>query len=64
VVGVVGAFINDNPSIVGTISTALEREKIAITFLNYGSSTTSTLIGVAESATQQAVVALYHALFA
>ncbi len=63
VVGLVGAFIAEDSSLLGVVSTALAKEGIPITFLNYGSSTTSTLIGVGEADAKAAVTALYHALF-
>ncbi len=64
VAGVVGAFITEEPALLGEVSCALEREQVPITFLNYGSSTTSLLVGVAEGDAQPAVIALYRALFA
>ncbi len=64
VVGVVGAFVNEDPALVGVVSSALERAQIPITFLNYGSSATSMLIGVEERDSKAAVTTLYHALFA
>jgi len=64
VVGVVGAFVNEDAALVGVVSTALERAQIPITFLNYGSSATSMLIGVYEADAKAAVTTLYRALFA
>ena len=64
ILGVVGAGVNSDPSLIGSVSCALQSEKIPIHFLNYGSSDTSLLIGVAEESAKEATIALYRALFA
>lgn len=64
IVGVVGSYVNDDPTLIGTIGGALQEQKININFLNYGSSSTSLLIGVDEGSAKEAVKALYQALFA
>ncbi len=63
VLGVVGSKINEQPSLVSTITAALEEQGITIHFLNYGSSPTSVLVGVDEIRASEAVAAIYRAIF-
>jgi len=64
VLGVVGAFVNEEPSLLSTVSGALGEAKIGMNFVNYGSSPVSLLVGVSEEQTAKAVQVLYRALFA
>lgn len=63
VLGVVGAFVNEEPALLSTVSGALGQAKIAMNFVNYGSSPVSLLVGVSEKQASEAVKVLYHALF-
>jgi aspartate kinase len=64
VLGVVGAFVNEEPSLLSTVSGALGEAKIGMNFVNYGSSPISLLVGVSEEQAAEAVQVLYRALFA
>jgi len=61
---VVGAFVNEEPSLLSTVSAALGGAKIGMNFVNYGSSPISLLVGVSEEQAAEAVQVLYRALFA
>lgn len=63
IVGVVGSFVNEEATLLATINGALGGQDIGISFLNYGSSDTSVLLGVAQEQANAAVIALYRALF-
>lgn len=64
VVGIVGSFVMQTPAIIAEGTKALVDAGINLNFLNYGSSDTSILLGVADSKAQDAVKCLYQALFA
>jgi len=63
VLGVVGQGIASHPEVVARASTALMEAKIPITFINYGASDTSMLVGMPEGMADDAQKVLYKALF-
>jgi len=63
VVGIVGAGVMQDSSVIAKSTIALAKDKISLNFYNYGSSDTSILIGVNADQAQDAVKSLYKALF-
>ncbi len=63
VVGIIGAGILQDSSVIAKSTTSLAQDKITLNFFNYGSSDTSILIGVHSDQAEGAVKSLYKALF-
>ncbi|MFA7119090.1 MAG: aspartate kinase [Sphaerochaetaceae bacterium] len=63
VLGVVGQNILQNPQVVSKVSTALSDASIKVSFINFGSSTGSMLVGLEEKEGVEAQKVLYNALF-
>ncbi|MGE4453254.1 MAG: aspartate kinase [Sphaerochaeta sp.] len=63
IVGVVGSGVMHQRDLIAKVVGALDKNAIALHFLNFGSSDTSLLLGVDAEKTQDALTTLYHALF-
>ncbi|WP_320128090.1 aspartate kinase [uncultured Sphaerochaeta sp.] len=63
IVGVIGAGVMEDTSLIPACTAAFSKANIKLNFLNYGSSDTSILFGVAAEDAQSAVIHLYKALF-